>query len=79
MNDEINPSNTSVAIDTYDLHIVPAEIAARREREGENYKHLPDAPGLTMDKEGLMNNYAIEPEMHYEVSDDLQKSDRSKN
>jgi hypothetical protein len=79
MNDELNHSNTSVAIDTYDLHIVPAEIAVRKEREGDNYKHLPDVPGFTMDKEGLVNNYAIEPEMYYEVPGDSQKSNKSKN
>jgi len=64
--------------DGYDSHIIPAETAARIEREGQNYKHIPeqDAQGLkttegvTVDGEGLLNNYAIEPEMYYEVPGD---------
>ncbi len=79
-------TNTSAAVDTYDLHIVPAETAARKEREGENYKQLPDeaqdeesidtTSGFTMDKEGLVNNYAVEPEMYVEVPGDLQPSEK---
>jgi hypothetical protein len=75
------PTDTSTAVDTYDLHIVPAETAARKEREGENYKQLPEddedkdsidtTGGFTMDKEGLVNNYAVEPEMYVEVPGDL--------
>jgi len=64
--------------DTYDTGIVPAETAARKEREGESYKQLPEhdetldtAGGYTVDKEGLANNYAVEPEMYYEVPGDL--------
>jgi hypothetical protein len=78
-------TDTSAAVDTYDLHIVPAETAARKEREGENYKQLPaddedkdsidTTGGFTMDKEGLVNNYAIEPEMYVEVPGDLQPPD----
>jgi hypothetical protein len=79
--------------DHYDRGIVPAETAARREREGELYKTLPseenlaNAPtdnqthsdsirttdGYTVDKEGLLNNYAIEPEMYYEVPGDARQ------
>jgi hypothetical protein len=82
MQDNTAQSNdTSAATDTYDLHIVPAETAARKEREGENYKQLPDETedpdsidtnsGFTVDKEGLVNNYAVEPEMYVEVPGDL--------
>lgn len=65
--------------DTYDPHIVPAETAARKEREGSDYKHpthlveesqtLQTDTGYTVDKEGLTNNYAIEPEMYIETQD----------
>lgn len=86
MQDSTNPSTdtpeTSAAVDTYDLHIVPAETAARKAREGEHYKQLPDeqegegsidtTSGFTVDKEGLANNYAIEPEMYVEVPGDLE-------
>ena len=65
--------------DHYDRGIVPAETAARREREKGNYKDTPDkeedssldtSEGYTVDKEGLVNNYAVEPEMYYEEPGD---------
>jgi len=81
----MNTQNTNphtVENETYDAHIVPAETAARQEREGENYKHTPDSTepadsidttgGYTVDSEGLANNYAVEPEMYYEVPGDRQ-------
>lgn len=84
--------------DNYDRGIVPAETAARREREGEFYKHPPtegrraDAPtdaqtdsesirttdGYTTDKEGLINNYAIEPEMYINEPGDLRQDEEAK-
>jgi hypothetical protein len=66
--------------DNYDRGIIPAETAARMEREGEHYKHPPHqaedasldtSSGYTVDNEGLVNNYAIEPEMYYEEPGDL--------
>ncbi|MBE9051418.1 hypothetical protein IQ243_13510 [Nostocales cyanobacterium LEGE 11386] len=86
-------SSERVDKDTYDRGIVPAETAARREREGENYKTTPteekqenastddqtDAEsinttdGYTVDKEGLLNNYPVEPEMYYEVPGDARQ------
>lgn len=79
-------TDTSATVDTYDLHIVPAETAARKAREGESYKQLPDeaqgedsidtSGGFTVDKEGLVNNYAIEPEMYVEVPGDLQPPEK---
>jgi hypothetical protein len=82
-----------VAQDSYDPHIVPAETAARKEREGDLFKTVPTeereagAPtddqtnqesinttgGYTVDKEGLLNNYPIEPEMYYEVPGDARQ------
>ena len=73
-----------IADNGYDLHITPAEIAARMEREGEDYRHIPEhevhpdnkvegvssTEGVTIDGEGLLNNYAIEPEIYYEVPGD---------
>jgi hypothetical protein len=63
--------------DTYDRGIVPAETAARKEREGEDFKQLPEEEGsldttggYTVDREGLLNNYAVEPEMYYETPGD---------
>ncbi|MBD2196450.1 MULTISPECIES: hypothetical protein [Calothrix] len=87
-------SSERVESDAYDRGIIPAETAARKEREGDLYKTVPteereaSAPtddqthsdsirttdGYTVDKEGLLNNYAVEPEMYYEVPGDAQES-----
>ncbi|WP_019503743.1 hypothetical protein [Pleurocapsa sp. PCC 7319] len=53
----------------YDRAITSAETAARMEREGEDFKQASN-PGQTVDKEGLANNYAVEPEMYYEEPGD---------
>jgi len=86
-------SSERAEVDTYDRGIIPAETAARKEREGEAYKTLPSeekqasavtdnqthsdsirtTDGYTVDKEGLLNNYAIEPEMYYEVPGDARQ------
>lgn len=72
-------SSDRVQEEKYDRGIVPAETAARREREKDNYKDTPDkaqdssldtSEGYTVDKEGLVNNYAVEPEMYYEEPGD---------
>jgi hypothetical protein len=55
--------------DGYDAHIIPSETAARKEREGDDYKKIPEGNlegGAAIDNEGLLNNYAVEPEMYYE-------------
>lgn len=72
----------NVSTDTYDREIVPAETAARQEREGESYKSTPDGSearpetrGYTVDKEGLANNYAIEPEMYVNEPGDLRETE----
>jgi hypothetical protein len=82
-----------VDVDSYDAHIVPAETAARMEREGSNFKTTPSqhkeemaktndqtddesidsTGGYTVDKEGLVNNYAIEPEMYINEPGDLRE------
>lgn len=77
--------NQTASPDNYDRGIIPAETAARKEREGEGYKSRPDSDGdddsidtvggYTVDKEGLANNYAIEPEMYYEVPGDLREKE----
>jgi hypothetical protein len=86
-------SSERAEVDTYDRGIIPAETAARREREGDKYKTLPteekeaDSPtddqtnpesirttdGYTVDQEGLLNNYAVEPEMYYEEPGDARQ------
>lgn len=75
-------SSNRVQEDKYDRGIVPAETAARREREQGNYKDTPSkeedqsldtTEGYTVDKEGLVNNYAVEPEMYYEEPGDAKQ------
>ena len=61
--------------DSYDAHIVPGETAARKEREGDDYKKIPAGNlegGAAIDNEGLLNNYAVEPEMYYEQPGDAE-------
>ena len=76
-----NPSakDHSVENDNFDRGIVPAETAARKEREGEDYKKpeeqkegdMDTNAGATVSNEGLANNYAIEPEMYVNEPGDL--------
>ncbi|MEH2464143.1 hypothetical protein [Nostoc sp.] len=93
VNKGIDSSDRAEVNTTYDRGIIPAEIAARMEREGDEYKALPteekeaDAStddqtdsesirttdGYTVDQEGLSNNYAVEPEMYYEVPGDARQ------
>ncbi|MBD2260367.1 hypothetical protein [Pseudanabaena sp. FACHB-2040] len=68
----------------YDPHITPAEKGAREDREGENFKKLPDhegtldtAGGYTTDQEGLVNNFAIEPEMYVDEPGDLREEEEA--
>ncbi|MEM8722423.1 MAG: hypothetical protein AAGE84_24545 [Cyanobacteria bacterium P01_G01_bin.39] len=56
----------------YDRAITSAETAARMEREGDYFKDNSSA-GQTVDREGLANNYAVEPEMYYEEPGDRQE------
>lgn len=93
---QVSPDSADrVEVDTYDRGIVPAETAARREREGSLYKTHPTeareqsastddqtgseslrtTDGYTVDKEGLLNNYAIEPEMYYETPGDARQQE----
>ncbi|MEQ9668459.1 hypothetical protein [Coleofasciculus sp. G2-EDA-02] len=91
--DQTNPSDRQaktkkqIKSDTYDRNIVPAETAARKEREGDNYKAKitqdkqsnPDSidttEGYTVDNEGLVNNFAIEPEMYVNEPGDLREKE----
>jgi hypothetical protein len=83
-----NAKDTSerVESDSYDRGIIPAETAARKEREGADFKTHPTEDnsdsvhtegGYTVDKEGLLNNYAVEPEMYYETPGDARQDDEA--
>ena len=79
-NDEMNTS-------TADRGIVPAEVAARMDREGDDYRKTADeqagaesldvTAGATVDQEGLANNYAVEPEMYYETPGDMREQEEA--
>jgi hypothetical protein len=79
--------NQQSTADNYDAHIIPSETAARKEREGEGFKHKPESEesqesidttgGYTVDGEGLANNYAVEPEMYVEVPGDLREEEQA--
>ena len=78
-----NPNQATTA--NYDRNITPAEMASRAEREGENFKKTPDVQpdantteGYTVDREGKLNNYAIEPEMYVNEPGDLREKEEAK-
>lgn len=78
-------NQNAIQRDSYDRNMIPAEIAARRDREGDDYKQLPNlnpdagqesidtTGGYTVDERGLSNNYAVEPEMYVEEPGDLRE------
>ncbi|MGB7083937.1 MAG: hypothetical protein WBD47_00170 [Phormidesmis sp.] len=74
-----NKTEHSVESDNFDRGIVPAETAARKEREGGDYKDtvekkegsIDTSAGSTVSNEGLANNYAVEPEMYVNEPGDL--------
>nr|OEJ79981.1 hypothetical protein A5482_08060 [Cyanobacterium sp. IPPAS B-1200] len=58
--------------------MISAETAARMEREGGDFKNVPESDddntgGYTVSREGLVNNYAVEPEMYVEERGDLRE------
>ncbi|WP_159784034.1 hypothetical protein [Sodalinema gerasimenkoae] len=73
----------------YDPHITPSEVSDRMEQEGENFKktpkpsrdpnqgHIDTTKGYTVDREGMANNYAVEPEMYYEEPGDLREKEQA--
>lgn len=75
--------NEELETSTADRGIVPAEVAARMDREGSDFRTTADEQagiesidvtgGATVDQEGLANNYAIEPEMYYEEPGDAKQ------
>ncbi len=79
-----DPSSSDQPGASYDAGIEPAEVTARRKREGTGFKQTPNAEGdsrakggYTVDREGLLNNYAVEPEPYVNEPGDL-KQQKSK-
>lgn len=77
--------NDDMDTSTADRGIIPAEVAARMDREGGDFKRTADEQagaesldvtgGATVDQEGLANNYAIEPEMYHETPGDMRQEE----
>ena len=78
-------NNQATAGANYDRNIMSAETAARMEREGDNFKKTPDAAegttdttgGYRMSREGLLDNFAVEPEMYIEEPGDLREQEQA--
>lgn len=80
--------NEELETSTADRGIIPAEVAARMDREGGDFKNTADEQadpesidvtgGATVDQEGLANNYAIEPEMYYEEPGDAAQEEEQR-
>jgi hypothetical protein len=49
------------------------DTASASTNDQTNISSIRTTDGYTMDKEGLLNNYAVEPEMYYEVPGDARK------
>ena len=79
-------NNQETTTPKYDPNIVPTDVADRMEREGENFKQTPDqqddsaktATGYTVDQEGRLNNFAVEPEMYIDQPGDLRPKEEAK-
>lgn len=77
--------NEELETSTADRGIIPAEVAARMDREGSDFKTTADEQadpetidvtgGATVDQEGLANNYPIEPEMYFEEPGDAKQEE----
>jgi hypothetical protein len=77
--------NEELDTSTADRGIIPAEVAARMDREGADYRSTAEEQadpesinvtgGATVDQEGLANNYAIEPEMYVNEPGDLRQEE----
>lgn len=84
-----NKTTTNEQMDsaTADRGIIPAEVAARMDREGDDFRKTTDEQaepesinvtgGATVDQEGLANNYAIEPEMYVNEPGDLRQKEEA--
>lgn len=45
--------------------LIPAEVRSSLQREGKSVFSRPVINGATVDREGLTNNYAVEPDMYF--------------
>lgn len=58
-----NQENASTFSDGSEL--IPAEVRSQLQREGGDVFRRPAINGATVDREGLTNNYAVEPNMYF--------------
>lgn len=77
MTDEKQPGGRNTDAPQYDPGIVPQEVKARKEREGENFGDTSQTPGMTVDQEGIANIYPVEPEMYVDQPGDLRQEEEA--
>lgn len=83
---EKTTKNEQLDTSSADRGIIPSEVAARMDREGSDYRRTAEEQsgaesldvtgGATVDQEGLGNNYAVEPEMYYDVPGDAKRQEQ---
>ncbi|MDY6802354.1 MAG: hypothetical protein SXA11_00895 [Cyanobacteriota bacterium] len=69
----------------FDKNITPSDVASRMEKEGDSFKTTPDAEkedantadGYTSDREGRLNNFAVEPEVYVNEPGDLKEKNEA--
>ncbi len=82
-------SDSTPMISHYDPHIIPPESVARAAREGKHFGHIYHKEtgdgecshmldGYTIDQEGLINNYPIEPEIYINEPGDLREQEQQR-
>ncbi len=55
------------------IGLIPAEANSRMQREGQAFRQ-PNTKGTTVDQEGLMNNYGLEPEVYFATPPSLEQA-----
>lgn len=78
----ITPAETAARIeregDRFKTRPTEAQEASAPTNEQTDAESIHTTEGYTVDKEGLLNNYAIEPEMYYEVPGDLRQAEEAR-
>lgn len=62
-------SSTATFNDFSSRQLIPAEVNASMRRAGDKFLRKPNAIGATVDREGLTNNYAVEPKLSFAAPD----------
>ncbi|MBD1850832.1 hypothetical protein H6F87_12525 [Cyanobacteria bacterium FACHB-502] len=78
----ITPAETGARMeregDRFKTHPTEEQEATAPTNEQTDAQSIHTTDGYTVDKEGLLNNYAIEPEMYYEVPGDARQAEEAR-